>query len=109
MIPGIPLKPQLARPTTSINIIFERFEGVPFSCEYKYDGFRGQVHYHNKTTHIFSRNLENMTESYPDIVDYFKNNTTLDSFIVDCEIVAFDKKTNKILQFQQLTTRSRML
>ncbi len=104
--PGIPLKPQLARPTTSINIIFQRFEGVPFSCEYKYDGFRGQVHYFNKTTQIFSRNLENMTESYPDIVAYFKD-SELDSFIVDCEIVAFDKKTNKILPFQQLTTRSR--
>jgi DNA ligase-1 len=105
--PGIPLKPQLARPTTSINIIFQRFEGVPFSCEYKYDGFRGQVHNFDSKTQIFSRNLENMTESYPDILNHFKENKYCENFILDCELVAFDKKTNKILPFNQLTTRAR--
>jgi DNA ligase-1 len=105
--PGIPLKPQLARPTTSINIIFQRFEGVPFSCEYKYDGFRGQVHHYKGKTEIFSRNLENMTESYPDLLNHFKENKFCENFILDCELVAFDKKTDKILPFNHLTTRAR--
>ena len=48
-----------------------------------------------------------MTESYPDIVAYFRDNTKFESFIIDCEIVPFDKNTNKILPFQILTTRSR--
>ncbi len=115
--PGIPVNPQLARPSNGINVIFSRFEKIPFTCEYKYDGFRGQIHYYNNKTEIFSRNLENMTETYPDIVEYVnnfqkesqeKNNEqSINSFIIDCEMVAFDTKNNKILPFQQLTTRSR--
>lgn len=114
--PGVPVKPQLARPTTGLKIIFQRFEGVPFTCEYKYDGFRGQVHHYPSAekigqfkTEIFSRNLENMTASYPDIVEYVENIHTsqVSSFILDCEIVAFDSKNGKILPFHQLTTRAR--
>ena len=58
--PGIPVKPQLAKPTESIKVIFKRFEGKKFTCEYKYDGLRGQVHYNNNKVTIYSRNLENM-------------------------------------------------
>lgn len=113
---GIPVNPQLARPTTGIKVIFDRFADTPFTCEYKYDGFRGQIHYYNKKTQIFSRNLEDMTETYPDVVEFInnfikesaeKNNKQLNSFILDCEMVAYDKKNEKILPFQQLTTRSR--
>ena len=113
---GIPVNPQLARPTTGIKVIFERFADTPFTCEYKYDGFRGQIHYNKKKTQIFSRNLEDMTETYPDVVEFInnfikeskeKNNKELNSFILDCEMVAYDKKNDKILPFQQLTTRSR--
>lgn len=114
--PGIPLKPQLARPTTGLNVIFQRFEKIPFTCEFKYDGFRGQIHHYTcrKTgfskTEIFSRNLENMTESYPDVVKFVDEkirSEKIESFILDCEIVAFDSKTNKIQPFQVLTTRAR--
>lgn len=111
--PGIPVKPQLAKPTNGINVIFQRFEGVPFTCEFKYDGFRGHVHHfiseNGYKTDIFSRNLERMTEAYPDVVEYIDTIRTdkVTSFILDCEIVAFDTKTNKILPFHQLTTRAR--
>ena len=47
--------------------------------------------------------------------DFIASNNTLtdeekgkiNSFILDCEIVAFDSKTNKIQPFQLLTTRAR--
>lgn len=35
----------LAKPTRGIGDILNRFEGKHLTCEYKYDGLRGQVHY----------------------------------------------------------------
>lgn len=109
MRPGVPVKPMLAKPTKEIAIIFKRFENIKFTCEYKYDGLRGQIHYNDGICHIFSRNLMDMTETYPDIIEFVKKNTNkeIKNFVMDSEIVAVDTRTNKILPFQQLTSRSR--
>lgn len=106
---GVPCKPMLAKPTKEIGIIFKRFEGQKFTCEFKYDGLRGQVH-HSKAGEfkIYSRNLEDLTGTYPDIIEVLKEHGPKDvSFILDSEIVAVDAKTGKILPFQILSTRAR--
>lgn len=96
--PGTPVKPMLAKPTKGVQIILKRFENIDFTCEYKYDGFRGQIHFKRgkkgPEIHIFSRNLEDMTGTYPDVVDFVKENIREDveSFILDNEIVAYDQK-----------------
>lgn len=69
MHPGVPLKPMLAHPTKSLTEVLDRFEGKKFTCEFKYDGERAQIHrLADGTVNIYSRNSENMSVRYPDIM-----------------------------------------
>jgi DNA ligase-1 len=101
----------LARPTKSYAMVFDRFEKNPFTCEYKYDGERAQIHIlPNGDIAIFSRNFENSTERFPDVklvIQKAAQKAQVTSCIVDAEVVAIDKATNKRLPFQVLSTRSR--
>ncbi|KAL8674432.1 MAG: hypothetical protein Q9168_001165 [Polycauliona sp. 1 TL-2023] len=125
--PGVPLKPMLAKPTKSITEVLDRFEGKNFTCEYKYDGERAQIHYvaedsaqqytstlpsakgRKGLSTIFSRNSEDLSKKYPDILaklnTWIKSGTK--SFVLDCETVAWDMVEKKVLPFQQLMTRKR--
>lgn len=112
LTPGTPVSPMLARPTKAYAMVFDRFEGKPFTCEYKYDGERAQIHIlPNGEIAIFSRNFENSTERFPDvklaISEATKKKGIVKSCIVDAEVVAVDRATNKRLPFQILSTRSR--
>lgn len=109
---GIPLKPMLAKPTNGISVIFDRFAEVDFTCEYKYDGERAQIHLlPDGKVEIYSRNSENQTEKYPDIVPILSKilhpNKKVKTFILDSEVVAYDDKAGELLPFQTLSKRKR--
>ncbi|KAF8140277.1 ATP-dependent DNA ligase [Boletus edulis] len=110
LTPGVPLKPMLAKPTKAIGEVLDRFENKRFTCEYKYDGERAQVHkLDDGVVGIFSRNSEDMSRKYPDLVEQLSHCVKQEtkSFVLDAEAVAIDKTTEKLMPFQELSKRKR--
>lgn len=127
--PGVPLKPMLAKPTKAISEVLDRFENKSFTCEYKYDGERAQIHFVSPDSSIaypatsisattsptkgiakiFSRNSEDLSKKYPDILGVLDKwvKPGVESFVLDCEAVAWDKEEKRVLPFQQLMTRKK--
>lgn len=108
--PGVPVGPMLAKPTKGVSEILDKFQDMEFTCEYKYDGERAQIHYmEDGTVQIYSRNAERNTEKFPDVVVAVSRvkKPSVTSFVLDCELVAYDHKKQKILPFQILSTRAR--
>jgi len=76
-------------------------EGIPAALqelgtaaiEWKYDGARVQIHKDGQKVRIFSRRLENVTASLPEIVSAVKANVRAKSAILDGEVVAMLRPT----------------
>jgi DNA ligase-1 len=121
LTPGIPVAPMLAKPTKSIHEVLKRLSGLRFTCEYKYDGERAQIHMlPDGTTKVFSRNLLDTTSKYPEVPEYVKEaaqqacndndnhpNNALSSFVMDAEVVAYNRITGQLVPFQILSTRKK--
>jgi len=107
---GIPVKPMLAKPSKGIPEVVERLGNKRFTGEWKYDGERAQIHIMDRETiRVYSRNSENMTEKYPDVIRVVKDALVdhVENGIIDSEVVAYDVTNNRILPFQILSTRGR--
>ncbi|KAK3265799.1 tRNA ligase [Cymbomonas tetramitiformis] len=125
--PGVPIKPMLAKPTTGVQEILTRFTDTEFTCEYKYDGERAQVHLCEDGSVKAEGQLEGLIDGaaaawpsyghcprsrvkFPDLVAQIPKAVAGWSDIVGhrlCEAVAYDRVEKKILPFQVLSTRSR--
>ncbi|KAB2581011.1 DNA ligase ATP-dependent [Lasiodiplodia theobromae] len=106
----IPLRPMLGSITRDLGEMLTKLQGRDFSCEFKYDGQRAQVHCdaQGKVT-IFSRHLEVMTDKYPDLVALVPKirGEGVSSFILEGEVVAIDRETGDLKPFQVLSNRAR--
>ncbi len=118
--PGIPVEPMLAKPTKSIQEVLKRLDGQEFTCEYKYDGERAQIH---KTPDgalkVFSRNLLETSSKYPEVPIFVQEAASAavdnlsdgekaaDSFVLDAEVVAYDHEKGQLVPFQVLSTRKK--
>ncbi len=102
---GRPIRMMLAQRLNSVKEIVGK-TGIAI-CEYKYDGERVQIHKNGTRVELFSRNLENITLQYPDIVKMALNNIKVGEAIVEGECVAVDSDTGYMLPFQELMKRRR--
>jgi len=134
--PGTPVKPMLASITAGVADAAAKIRGAEagetgetfFLAEYKYDGVRAQIHLFREpsdsqsredddsdsasfSVRVFSRNCEDRTEAFPDVVRAFlecaKGGDYGDGLVIDAEIVGVDRQTGKLLPFQTLASRPR--
>jgi DNA ligase-1 len=133
--PGIPVLPRLVERVPSFEEVPERL-GESFLVQSKYDGLRCQIHkFKTEKTHmgdsvwtghiksdengqlfsvaendcqvrLFTRNLEDITDMFPEIVESAKSMKE-ESFILDSEVLGWDNKRSKFLTFQETMQRRR--
>jgi DNA ligase 1 len=101
---GIPIKCMLGPKEPDAKTALERV-GIPAQAEFKLDGFRIQAHKDKGKILLFTRNLENVTNQFPEIVRYIKEYIKGENFILDSEAVGFDPKTDNYLPFQNISQR----
>ncbi|MBI4151066.1 ATP-dependent DNA ligase [Candidatus Woesearchaeota archaeon] len=99
-----PLKVMLYPKAQSIADAFE-IVGKPAAFEYKYDGFRMQIHKKEGKVTIFTRSLEDVTAQFPEVVKLVQERIKASTFILDGEAVGFDVKTKKYVAFQNISQR----
>nr|QNO41893.1 DNA ligase [Methanosarcinales archaeon ANME-2c ERB4] len=97
---GRPIKPMLAQIGS-----FDDVTGL-YAAEWKFDGARVQIHKNGDNIRIFSRRLENVTKSLPDVVNMIKSQVTANQAILDGEVVATGP-AGKPLAFQEIMRRFR--
>lgn len=102
--PMRPINFMLAEPIADENEIIEHFMKSIYA-EFKYDGIRAQLHKFGETVKVYSRRLEDITASFPEIEDAAKK--IKGDFIIDGEIIAYSN--NKPLPFQMLQRRLRRI
>ncbi len=104
MQPLNPIKVMLYPKAKDIKDAFERL-GRPMALEYKYDGFRLNIHRLKNKIKLFTRRLEDVTTQFPDVIKFVKEHIDCENYILDSEIVGYDKKTGKYLPFQSISQR----
>ncbi|MDZ7689940.1 MAG: hypothetical protein U5K69_02095 [Balneolaceae bacterium] len=93
-----PLSFMLASPIESRAV--DSLEG--YIAEEKFDGMRSQAHISGQKVKLYSRDLNDITHSFPEIVQFFASRG-LPDMVLDGEICVF--KDDEILPFQLLQKR----
>jgi DNA ligase 1 len=99
-----PVKVMLFQKAKDFEDAFETV-GKPAAFEYKYDGFRMEIHKKDDKVKLFTRRLEDVTKQFPDVVELVKKNVSGKDFILDSEVVGIDPKTKKYMAFQNISQR----
>ncbi|NLI62394.1 MAG: ATP-dependent DNA ligase [Methanosarcinaceae archaeon] len=101
---GRPIKMMLAQVTPSVENAIAEMKST--AIEWKFDGARIQIHKNGNDVSLYSRKLENITNSMPDVVEAVQNSVSAESVILDGEAVAIDSE-GKAGTFQDIMKRFR--
>ena len=101
---GHPLRPQLAERLPNPEAVIKKLGMV--GVQPKYDGLRVQIHKEGEEVSIFSRNLESMTEMFPELVSAAAK-LDVTNVILDGEAIAYNPESDEYVPFQETTARRR--
>lgn len=103
-----PIRPALAERLPTAAEILERMHNK-CAIKSKYDGFRVQLHLEKKSKKVvmFSRNLENTTEMFPDLAKAALEEVNAKEAILEGEALAYDEATGEFRPFQETIQRKR--
>ncbi len=101
---GHPLRPQLAERLPNPEAVIKKLGTV--GVQPKYDGLRVQIHKNADQVSLFSRNLESMTEMFPELVAA-ASKLKVKNVILDGEAIAYNPESEEYVPFQETTARRR--
>jgi|AntRauMinimDraft_4_1070384.scaffolds.fasta_scaffold00224_14 DNA ligase-1 len=103
----IPLLSMKAGNSTPLDAMNEMDSDIVYG-EYKYDGFRIQAHKKGDEIKLYTRNLQDVTSSLPDIVEVIQDNIDIHTVVLDGEIVGYESTDFKQpLTYQKTQKRIR--
>ncbi len=102
---GYPVRSELCERLPNPEKVIEKMGEV--DVQYKYDGFRVQIHKNDDEVRMFSRNLEEMTHMFPELIVAVKKQIKAKTIILDSEALAYNPESEEFLPFQETTKRRR--
>lgn len=103
---GRPIRSELCERLPTVEKVLEKMGGKTHAT-YKYDGFRVQIHKNGNKVTMYSRNLEDMTHMFPELIDGALRQVKAKTAILDTEALAYQPESEEFLPFQETTKRRR--
>lgn len=103
--PGTPIRPTAAERLPSAKEIIEKLGKC--AVEAKYDGFRVQISKDGDKVKIFSRQSEDITDMFPEIIEAVRKDLKPKRCFVEGEALAVNQDTNEYYPFQITIQRKR--
>lgn len=103
---GRPIRSELCERLPNPTKVFEKM-GDSVHATYKYDGFRVQIHKNGEEVTMYSRNLEDMTHMFPELIEATRKQIKVKTAILDTEAMAYQPESEEFLPFQETTKRRR--
>ncbi len=108
---GRPLRSELCERLPNPQTIIEKMGGE-VHVQNKLDGFRVQIHLDRRQpkgdqVRLFSRNLEETTHMFPELIKGALSQINAETAILDAEALAYNPESEEFLPFQETTKRRR--